>query len=69
MLREYARYKSEHTCSLLQYMEVQAKSDYQLEVPTGAFSFLLLSGRLLLIFDGLDELIETADRLAIKSAV
>jgi hypothetical protein len=69
VLRDYGRQRKENNCSITDYIISKAKSDFQLEVPDGAFRLLLLTGRAVVIFDGLDELIETKDRLGIKSAV
>jgi hypothetical protein len=69
ILRDYAQYQKINPCSIVDYLEVHSKTEYQIDAPSGAFKLLLLSGRLLIIFDGLDELIETKDRLTVRSAV
>lgn len=62
ILREYGAYKKENKCSILEYLEVAAKSLYQLTPPVGSLEYLLLNGRLIIIFDGLDELLDTSYR-------
>ena len=70
VLREFARHKKDHPCSLVEYIELQAKAEYQVpDVPTDAFLLPLLNGHVLVIFDGLDELTDTSDRVAIKNSV
>ena len=69
VLREYAIKKKECSCSIMEFIEVMAKSRYQKESPPGAFEYLLLNGRSIVIFDGLDELTDTSDRREIAGDV
>jgi len=70
VLRDYSIEKKNHNCSILDYIETSAKSIYQLkEVPHGAFEYMLLNGRVIVIFDGLDELLETRHRQEITANV
>lgn len=69
ILRDYAKTRKEHPSSIIEYIEQRAKADYQQAPPQNAFHRLFLTGRALVIFDGLDELLDTADRLEIKNAV
>ena len=69
VLRLYAGKKKERDCSILEFMEITAKSKYQKESPPGAFEYLLLNGRSVVIFDGLDELTDTSDRREITGDV
>jgi len=70
ILKEYAQYRKLNPCSIVEFATLRAKADYQIDsVPDGAVRYLFISGRALIIFDGLDELIETADRLDITRAV
>jgi predicted NACHT family NTPase len=55
--------------SLLDYFEEWARTSYVLVVPSGAFEALLDEGRLLVIFDGLDELLDTSKRLEIRDEI
>ena len=50
-------------------METQATSRYQTEPPDGALEYLLFSGRAFVIFDGLDELLDTSDRQEIAGDI
>lgn len=69
VLREYGAEKKTHNCSILKFMETKAESRYQNEPPEGAFKYLLLSGRAFVIFDGLDELLDTSDRQEIAGDI
>jgi hypothetical protein len=69
-LREYGTQKKKILgLSIVQFLESTAASDYQAVVPFGAFDYLLLNGHLMVIFDGLDELLDTSDRQRIRSDV
>ncbi len=69
MLRDYGSEKKSHGLSILQFIELTSNSDYQLAAPSGAFEYLLLNGRALVVFDGLDELLDTSDRQKISNDV
>ncbi len=70
ILREFAQHRKQQLCSILEYATLRAKADYQLDaIPEGALRYLFITGRALVIFDGLDELIETADRVDVTQAV
>jgi hypothetical protein len=69
VLRDYGAEKKKHNCSILQFIETTANSDYQIQPPSRAFEYLLLNGRALVIFDGLDELLDTSYRQEISSDV
>jgi hypothetical protein len=69
VLRDYGAEKKIHSCSILQFIESTANSHYQITPPKGAFEYLLRNGRLIVIFDGLDELLDTAYRQEISSDV
>ena len=45
------------------------ESKYQLSPPTDAVEYLLLNGHLMVIFDGLDELLEPQDRRNIRNSI
>lgn len=55
--------------SLLDYFEHWARTSYELDVPDGAFVHLLERGHLLVIFDGLDELLDTSRRRDVRDQV
>jgi len=70
VLRDYGADKKAHNCSILEFIETEAKANYQLSIPTtGVFEYLLLNGRAVVIFDGLDELLDTSYRQEISSDV
>ncbi len=69
ILRDYGVKKKEINCSLLEFIELTAKTKYQLQPPPGAFAYLLLNGYLAIVFDGLDELTETSYRQQIRNDV
>jgi hypothetical protein len=62
ILRDYGALRKDGTISVRQFLENISTSDYQLAPETGTFEYLLRNGRLLVIFDGLDELLDTAYR-------
>lgn len=61
-VRDYGERKSRESISILEFIESVSNSSYQLKPPPGAVEYLLRSGRVLLIFDGLDELLDTSYR-------
>ncbi|MEQ9000044.1 MAG: NACHT domain-containing protein [Coleofasciculus sp. B1-GNL1-01] len=69
ILRDYGAKKKQINCSIVQYIETKANSDYQTPPPSGAFDYLLLTGRVVVIFDGLDELLDTRYRREISSDI
>ena len=70
ILRDYAAEKKEHRSSILEFIETEAKATYQLpSPPKRTFEYLLLSGRALVIFDGLDELSDSNFRQEIRDDI
>ena len=69
ILRDYGAEKKAHNCSILDFIKIKANEDYQVEAPIGTFEYLLLNGRAMVIFDGLDELLETVHRQDVRNAV
>lgn len=69
ILRDYGKEKGEKNCSILEFIESTAKSRYQVEPPLGAFEYLLANGHAIVIFDGLDELLETRYRREISGDI
>lgn len=69
VLRDYGAEKKARNCSILDFIKIKANEDYQIEPPVGAFEYLLLNGRAMVIFDGLDELLETVHRQEVSNAV
>lgn len=68
-LREYGAQKHEAGCSIVQFLTQLVNSRYQTPVPDGAIEYLLLNDRAIVIFDGLDELLDTSYRREISQDV
>ena len=68
-LRDYGAEKKAQNCSILQFIEMKANADHQLEPPSNAFKYMLLNGRAIVVFDGLDELLDTSYRQQISRDV
>ena len=62
VLRDYGAAKRDRSVSVRDFVEERAHSDFQLDVPEGAMEYLLRAGRVLMVFDGLDELLDTSYR-------
>ncbi len=69
VLRDYGAEKKAQKCSIVQFIERTANAKYQVAPPEGAFEYLLLNGRAFIIFDGLDELLETNYRQEISADI
>ena len=70
VLRDYGALKKKNPCSILEYITLTAESIYQLpSPPSGAFEYLMLNGHVMVIFDGLDELLDTSYRQEISSDI
>ncbi|MBP2412035.1 hypothetical protein JOF48_000834 [Arthrobacter stackebrandtii] len=66
-LREYAQVSNEF--NIVQYIEQQLSSKYQFPAPQGLVEALLMTGEAAVIFDGLDELIDTTKRRLVSQTV
>lgn len=69
VLRDYGSARRSRPISFVDFMAEVSNGDYNIPAPFGAFEYLLASGRMLVIFDGLDELLDNEARLAIAKAV
>lgn len=69
VLRDFARAFQERPTTITAFIEDQCRSPYQVDPPRGAVEYCLLNGRAFVIFDGLDELIDTALRIKVVEAV
>lgn len=71
VLREYSSKKKRDGSSIVQFMESEVTSKYQLpkEAPPSAFEYLLNNGHILVIFDGLDELLDPGHRREISQDI
>jgi hypothetical protein len=68
-LKDYGAEKQRSRISLVDYMEAIAASDYNAAPPPGALTYLFAIGRLVAIFDGLDELLDTSRRRDLTSDI
>jgi hypothetical protein len=66
-LRELA--DPSRSASFVEYIERLANDSFQAKPPPGLIDFLLLTGRALVIFDGLDELLDTSLRRKVVHAI
>ena len=69
LLRDYGQRDTLRSTSLVQFIEKTSDLDYSCPAPANAVGSLLESGRLLVIFDGLDELLDTAARVEVTKRV
>ena len=70
ILRKYSVAKQDQRCSIREYIETEFEATYQLPpAPLHTLEYLLLNGHLLVIFDGLDELLDTSSRQEIRNDV
>ncbi|MGV3524796.1 MAG: NACHT domain-containing protein [Candidatus Sericytochromatia bacterium] len=69
VLRDYGAQWKEINCSILEYIEIISNTIYQIAPPKGAIEHMLLNGRAIVIFDGLDELTDTSNRQLIANNV
>ena len=69
VLRDYGAAKKEHKCSFRQFIEAVANSHYQIAPPKGAIEYTPSSGRAMVVFDGLDELLDTRHRQEISDDI
>ncbi|MFE3520131.1 NACHT domain-containing protein [Streptomyces sp. NPDC059161] len=69
VMRDYAKYFQESRTSIIEYIEKTCGALYSTPAPDGCVDYLLLNSRAAVIFDGLDELTNTALRQDMVSAV
>jgi hypothetical protein len=70
VLRDYAENaRGADRVSLIEYLEAICNSPYGINPPAHAIEYLLLNDRALVVFDGLDELIDTSLRRDVVQAV
>jgi len=68
-VRDYGVERKSLSRSILDFIKLKANSDYQIRPPDHIFEHWLQNGLVLIIFDGLDELLDTTDREAITSDI
>jgi hypothetical protein len=69
VLKDYAEQYIKSRISVLGWIASTCEAPYGVPAPEGAVEYLLLSGRALVIFDGLDELLETSLRREVGQVV
>ncbi len=62
VIKDYQAEKMKNNISIIDFISDGLNPNFQIEPPKGAFKYLLLNGYILLIFDGLDELLDTRYR-------
>jgi GTPase SAR1 family protein len=58
VVRDYHAEKKNSNISIIDFINEELNNDFQIKPPKGAFEYLLLNGYFLLVFDGLDELLD-----------
>ncbi|MCP4347212.1 MAG: NACHT domain-containing protein [Desulfobacterales bacterium] len=69
ILRDYGARRKDKNCSILQFIESTSNTTYQIQPPLDAFEHLLSNGHAVVIFDGLDELLDTSYRQKISGDI
>ncbi|MBA2806928.1 NACHT domain-containing protein [Streptomyces sp. KM273126] len=69
ILRDYTRDFEAGKTTMIEYLENLCKTPYNLEPPAGFVEYSLSAGRAFVIFDGLDELIDTSLRRRVVDLV
>ena len=68
-VREYGAARADRQEGIREFLETVCRVQYQIDPPEAAIDYLLMSGRCLLILDGLDELLVTSLRRAVSTDV
>ncbi|MFI9382087.1 NACHT domain-containing protein [Kutzneria sp. NPDC052558] len=69
VMRDYAGFVEREQLSVARYLQAMVGARYQIEPPPDCVEYLLLNGCGVVIFDGLDELLDTSLRRKIVEAV
>ncbi|MBZ5490080.1 MAG: NACHT domain-containing protein [Acidobacteriia bacterium] len=69
VLRDFGVDQRDRGSSIIQFMISKCNAIYQLNPPPFALEYMLRNGRAMVIFDGIDELLETAQRQEVRDAV
>lgn len=71
LLRDYSSMKREDNTSIVEFMQNEVTSKYQIPegAPKGTFENLLHNGRILVVFDGLDELLDPHQRRGVRADI
>lgn len=62
VIKDYHAEKKKNGISIIDFVNKELNDDFQGKTPNGFFEYLLLNGYILMIFDGLDELLDVAFR-------
>ena len=68
-VRQYESRRRQQSLSIAQFIAEYITESYQIPVPTGAIDYLLATGQALVVFDGLDELLDIGRRRDVCTAV
>jgi predicted NACHT family NTPase len=68
-LRDYGLKLESNGFSIIQYIEYTSNTFLQKAPPEGFFDYILVNGRAFVIFDGLDELLDTSKRQLISDNI
>jgi hypothetical protein len=69
VLRDFGSQKKDRAISIVDFIGETVNSRYQLRIETRLLEYMLLNGRAVVIFDGLDELLDTSFRQEIRSDI
>ncbi|MEW1793453.1 NACHT domain-containing protein [Streptomyces niveus] len=69
LVRDYGTHFQRSKMSIIEYIEKMCTSTYSVSPPQGCIEYLLLNSRAAVVFDGIDELTETALRQDMVNAV
>jgi hypothetical protein len=69
VLKDYAEQYLKSRVSMIDWISSMCEAPYGVQAPPGVLEYLLLSGRALVIFDGLDELLDTSLRREVVQVV
>jgi predicted NACHT family NTPase len=68
-LRDYGLAREDRQLSIVDFIEEACNTDFQLQPPKGAIEYMMQQGRALVIFDGLDELVNPTRRRVIRDDI
>lgn len=69
ILRDYGTVRTSEGVSLLRFLQRTLRTSYQLDCSTDSIEHWLYTGQLLVLFDGLDELLDTSLRQQVRDDV
>ena len=69
VVRDYHAEKQSNNISIIDFINEELSNDFQIKPPKGAIEYLLLNGYFLLVFDGLDELLDIRFREKIVNEI